>query len=292
MPFFSIIIPTYNRANLISKTIESVLAQTFQDFEVIIVDDGSTDNTEEVIQPFLSENVFYYKKKNEERAVARNFGTQKAKGKYINWFDSDDIMASNHLAHAKELISQNMHSEIVVLSHYISNTSLEIKHKIIIPFNPNNILYKGNIFSCNAVFVRKSIALLNPFNENRDLSVSEDYELWLRLAAQYKITSSPNPTSYIIQHNERSVNTMKDNSKLIKRFTSFLNAIDNNSKTVSFLGKNYAYFKMKNYLILSADLAHFGFKKDAIYFLKKALRESPLAISNKSFWATLKHILL
>lgn len=292
MPFFSIVIPTYNRANLISKTLESILSQTFQDFEVIIVDDGSTDNTEEIIQPFVSEKVHYFKKKNEERAVARNFGTQKATGEYICWFDSDDIMASNHLAHAKELISQNMHAEIVVLSHYISNTSLEIKHKIIIPFNPNNILYKGNIFSCNAVFVRKDIALSNPFNENRDLSVSEDYELWLRLAAQYQILSSPVPTSYIVQHNERSVNTMKDNSRLINRFTTFLNAIDNNSNTVSFLGKNYAYFKMKNYLILSADLAYFGFKKDAIYFLKKAFRESPLAISNKSFWATLKHILL
>lgn len=291
MPFFSIVIPTYNRAHLISKTLDSVLAQDFQDFEIIIVDDGSTDATELVVQPYLNERVHYYKKTNEERAVARNFGTKKAQGEYICWFDSDDIMKPIHLSHAYHLIQTNKEANVLVLSHYISNPDLDIIETVTIPNNPNKIIYKGNIFSCNAVFVKKETALFNQFNEIRALSVSEDYELWLRLASQYNIISSPIPTSYIIQHEERSVNTMKDNTKLINRFSIFLNIINQNPQVVRFLGSKYAYFKMKNYLILSADLAYFGFKKDAIRFLFKAIKETPFALINKSFWASLKHIL-
>jgi len=88
-PFFSIVIPTYNRAHLIVDTLESIRKQTFTDYEVIIVDDGSTDNTSEVVQAYISTyqlqgNWTYYKKENAERAAARNFGTRKAKGKFIN----------------------------------------------------------------------------------------------------------------------------------------------------------------------------------------------------------------
>jgi glycosyltransferase involved in cell wall biosynthesis len=89
---FSIIIPTYNRAEIIGKTIESALGQTFQNFEIIVVDDGGTDNTEEVIQAFYSPKLSYYKKENAERAAARNFGAARGKGNYVTFLDSDDIL--------------------------------------------------------------------------------------------------------------------------------------------------------------------------------------------------------
>ena len=78
--FISVIIPTYNRAHLIAGTLDSILAQKYQDFEIIIVDDGSTDDTEMVVASYLSDNVSYYKKENGERGAARNFGASKAKG--------------------------------------------------------------------------------------------------------------------------------------------------------------------------------------------------------------------
>ena len=96
-PFFSIIIPTYNRANLISISIESVLKQTFTDFELIIVDDGSTDNTSEVVGNYTDNRIFYYKKVNEERGAARNYGIKKSCGEYVNFLDSDDFFDANHL---------------------------------------------------------------------------------------------------------------------------------------------------------------------------------------------------
>ena len=89
----SVIIPTYNRAYLISRAINSVLNQTYQDFEIIIVDDGSTDNTEEVIKEFQEkdERIKYIRHKNNKgEAAARNTGIKAAKNEYISFQDSDD----------------------------------------------------------------------------------------------------------------------------------------------------------------------------------------------------------
>jgi len=97
-PFFSVIIPTFNRGHLISKSIESLLDQTFLDFEIIIIDDASTDNTKEIVSLFLDDRIHYFKNiKNEERCVSRNRGIEKSKGEYICFLDSDDYHLPNHL---------------------------------------------------------------------------------------------------------------------------------------------------------------------------------------------------
>lgn len=90
MAYFSAIIPTYNRAKLLRLTIDSVLAQTFQDFEVIVVDDGSTDNTQTIVDGYR-ERLRYYKQENAGPGAARNFGAEHARGEYIAFLDSDDL---------------------------------------------------------------------------------------------------------------------------------------------------------------------------------------------------------
>src|SRR5258708_37950971 len=108
MPFFSVIIPTYNRAPLIKATVLSVLKQHFEDFEIILVDDGSTDDTEDIVNNLNEPRVMYLKKENEERGAARNAGVKIAKGKYITFLDSDDRFYPEHLAEAhKFIIDQN-----------------------------------------------------------------------------------------------------------------------------------------------------------------------------------------
>jgi glycosyltransferase involved in cell wall biosynthesis len=98
-PFFSIIIPVYNRENRIAKAIDSILNQSYNNWELIIVDDASTDNTEKVLKIFLKdERVIYIKNSfNKERCISRNIGIEKAKGKYICFLDSDDYHLPNHL---------------------------------------------------------------------------------------------------------------------------------------------------------------------------------------------------
>jgi len=88
MPFFSIIIPTYNRATLVIATLQTVLQQDFADFEVLLIDDGSTDDTSQVIEPFLASTpkLRYLRKENEERSIARNYGLTHAKGEFAVFF--------------------------------------------------------------------------------------------------------------------------------------------------------------------------------------------------------------
>src|ERR1051325_3991500 len=82
-PFFSVIIPTYNRADFIRKPIDSVLAQKFSSWELIIVDDGSTDNTGQVVKSFTDSRIHYVYQSNQERSAARNTGIKNSKGQYI-----------------------------------------------------------------------------------------------------------------------------------------------------------------------------------------------------------------
>ncbi len=110
-PLVSIIIPTYNRAHLIGETLDSVLAQTYQNWECIVVDDGSTDDTEKVMAGYVeSDSRFNFIKRPLEKpkgaCACRNHGLQLAKGMYINWFDSDDLMTPNFLKKKLEIIEK------------------------------------------------------------------------------------------------------------------------------------------------------------------------------------------
>lgn len=106
-PLVSIIIPTYNRAHLIGETLDSVLAQTYENWECIVVDDGSTDNTEELMAEYMTKDArFQYHHRPKDRLpggnAARNYGFEVSMGEYIQWFDSDDLMASNFLSRKLE----------------------------------------------------------------------------------------------------------------------------------------------------------------------------------------------
>lgn len=289
---FSIIVPTYNRAHLIGKTLDSILSQTHRSFELIVVDDGSTDNTEEYILKNYPNQVRYYKKQNAERAAARNFGTQSAQGKYVLWFDSDDLMYPNYLEVADRIIVNKSEPELIALSHHYLNSDNEVISVQVIPENVNELLYKGNFFACNAVVVRKDIALENLFNEDRELTASEDYELWLRLGSQYAFYTDKEITWALIVHEERSVSTMADASKLILRFEKFLKYTTENEKLMTFLGNKSSYFIMKNYLILAVDLALNKHKKEAVKYLKLSIKADKSVFFTRTFYATLKHLAL
>lgn len=290
--FFSVVVPSYNRADLLPRTLASVCEQQFMNYEVLIVDDGSTDNTEEAVREFLGEHIHYYYKDNAERAAARNYGTRHAKGKYICWFDSDDLMHPDHLQKAFEEIEKATNPEVFVQSYDCCDPEGNILSKHLIGEYETAELYKGNFLSCNAVFVRRDVALQNLFNEERALSVSEDYELWLRLAAGYPFHYGNQVTSSIIQHEQRSTASMKMAERLVLRFETFLKIIDGNKEVTKFLGRNYGYFKMKNYLILSVDLAYNGHKKAALKYLRKAVGSSFRFYKERSFYAIVKHLLI
>jgi glycosyltransferase involved in cell wall biosynthesis len=97
MPFFSIILPTYNRASFLSRSIGSVLIQDFQDWELLIIDDGSTDHTKEIVNSFNDQRIKYIYQENSERSAARNHGIKLATAEWICFLDSDDEYLQEHL---------------------------------------------------------------------------------------------------------------------------------------------------------------------------------------------------
>ena len=204
-PFFSVVIPTFNRAHLIGKTLDTFFQQTFFSFEIIVVDDGSTDNTDEVLAPYcMDSRVQYHKKKNEERGVARNYGARLAKGMYVNFFDSDDLAYPNHLEVAYGCTKKWNSPEVFHLGYDMRTPDGHrwvIKNNL--PPTVNDQLINGNHLSCNGVFIRRDMAMQHPFSQDRSLSASEDYALWLHLAARFPLHCCNTITSTIIDHEAR-----------------------------------------------------------------------------------------
>ncbi|MEP7263434.1 MAG: glycosyltransferase family 2 protein [Bacteroidota bacterium] len=214
---FSVVIPTYNRADFIVKSLESVLRQTFTDFEIIIVDDGSTDNTEAVIKPFLNDRIFYYKIVNSERAAARNYGMDRTKGRYITFLDSDDIFYPDYLENAEQALKNYNYP---VFFHLAYESWSEVEQKSLIKYSVKNddiyCLIKGNHLSCIGVFMDNAQTKNFRFNEDRNLSGSEDWELWLRLASRFGLKTFNKVSAALIIHDARSVLSY-DESKLLQR---------------------------------------------------------------------------
>lgn len=218
--FFSIIIPTYNRARLIESTLDSVLNQTFKDYEVIIVDDGSADDTKEVIEKYISDNksnkFCYYYKPNGERGAARNYGFERAKGQWITFLDSDDIFYPNHLQLAFDVIKTHSEAKVIHSAYEFKTDKNEFLRSVKYPrdTNLNSALLKGNLFSCFGMFIKSDVLADLKFEESRQLSGSEDWLLWLQIAARYPIHFQPQISGCMVQHDGRSVLSFKEDELL------------------------------------------------------------------------------
>ncbi len=289
---FSIVVPTYNREKFIYSTIGSLLKQRYGDFEIIVVDDGSTDQTESVVRSIADARVRYYRKENGERGAARNFGALQAKGDYINFFDSDDIAYPDHLNLAFNKISMHGNMEIFHFAYDVVDEQGNTLHtKRAGEQTINNSLINGNHLSCDCVFVRRDIALQFPFNEDRRLSASEDYELWLRIAARFPFRSFAEVTTAIVNHDERSVITSRG-SALRQRINSLQEYLMADQQFVSYYHRDLPVFKayLNIYLALHLGISGEKFSAGQAY-LMKAARIYPPVIFTRRFVAAVRALL-
>lgn len=288
--YFSVIIPTYNRAELIRKVIGSALRQTYELFELIIVDDGSTDNTADVVGQYKDERVHYYRKENGERGAARNFGSALAKGDYLNFFDSDDCMYPNHLATARQMIEQYISPEVFHVNFELIN---EQGH-LVSPARQftgsvADYLILSNDLACNSVFVRRDIALKHPFNEDRALSTAEDWELWLRLAARYPFYGSSTITHAQVAHTGRSLAKIGP-ERIIQRDERLLVLLLEDQPFREKFSTCLPRFIADRYTFITLNLALTTNRRMAtLRFLWKAIKADPSVIVRKRFLASIKH---
>ena len=199
----SITIPTYNRAHLLGRAIQSVLDQTYQDFEIIVVDDGSTDRAEEVVKSFDDERVRYIRHEvNKGCAAARNTGIKAARCEYIAFQDSDDEWLPDKLEKQMKVFEKVSPKVGVV---YTGFWRIKNDKKTYIPSSKvsqkegdiHKTLLKGNFVSPPAVVVkRECFKRAGMFDE--ELSPLEDWELWIRISKyyQFKFIDDPLVISY------------------------------------------------------------------------------------------------
>lgn len=205
MPFFSVIIPTYNRKQFALEAIQSVLDQSFVDFEVIVVDDGSTDGSEQLIKD-IDLRVNYIKQENSGVSVARNTGITNSKGRYICYLDSDDLWHQNKLSEMHDFIQHyptmevlfhdfRKHNVKLPRPYDVSNTDmfpylLSLFSKDVDPFwlaQGDDAFYltmRGYPFYPSVVTVRRDVH--NQYRWDPGVLKSEDFNLMLKLSFQYK----------------------------------------------------------------------------------------------------------
>jgi glycosyltransferase involved in cell wall biosynthesis len=289
-PFFSVIIPTYNRAEFIGKAIDSVLAQTFQDFEIIVVDDGSTDNTEEVVQRVKTDRLRYFKKENGERAAARNFGANRATGKFVNFLDSDDLLYPNHLLVGFNFIKAHDHVQIFHLGYDVKDWKGRVLNVVDNIQFVNRKILSGNVLSCNGVFVNRECMLKNPFNEDRKLSSLEDWELWIRMSAVYPFLNSNTVTSTIFQHDERSVMTVNKSSIKTKTSIFVKYALENEGNQKAF-GRSVKKVAASAWTYAALHLLMAGENKsEVIRYVTKGIATYPGELFTKRFLVIIKKL--
>ena len=197
MTFFSIIVPTYNRAHMIRRTLDSVLNQSFKDFELIVVDDGSTDNTEEIVASYNSPQILYFKKENEERGIARNFGLEKAQGRYVNFFDSDDVMYPHHLEKAFENLEALSSPKVLCFPFdYLDSEGKLTGTKTGFDGDITTKVLESNFIHLNGAFIARDILDSDlKFCEDRKFTVSEDWYFFVRISMKHSILGIQESTS-------------------------------------------------------------------------------------------------
>lgn len=190
-PKISIVIPTFNRAHLIKKAIESVLSQTFEDFEIIIVDDGSTDNTSEIINNLQDERINYIKlEKNSGSCAARNKGIKISKGEWIAFLDSDDFWLPTKLEKQVNFIPKLSNDYAVIhcgIQLIDESTNKLLGERIIKDNTESDIINNPEELvpsTCTMLIRKTALSEVGYFDER--LPAHQETELGLRLSLKYK----------------------------------------------------------------------------------------------------------
>ncbi|MBO9732309.1 MAG: glycosyltransferase family 2 protein [Chitinophaga sp.] len=205
-PTFSVVLPLYNKEESIGKTIQSILAQTLGDFELLVVNDGSKDKSREVVAAIADPRIRIVDKPNGGVSSARNTGIREAKAGYIAFIDGDDLWAPDFLATIQQLITNYPTASVFATGFAGMTRSGEIGKKNIVAGggiigNYFKLVLNNAVIHSSAVCVKKeAFSSILPFNEK--ITHGEDLDVWARLAQHFQVAMSPEVKSYYIQDAE------------------------------------------------------------------------------------------
>lgn len=199
-----VVIPTYNRSKIIVNGLNSLIKQNLQTWKAFIVDDGSTDDTQEVVESFNDSRLKYIYQQNAERSSARNNGIEHANGEWICFLDSDDEYTPEHLSSIAEFIEKENPAPGLISTGLLISNGKELKKKDFLSLQNNILVEIGEKFLIpTQVCVHRSILEKEKFDTR--FRLWEDTHLWLRIAAQYPVYQIEKYTAIQNIHDEGTV---------------------------------------------------------------------------------------
>jgi hypothetical protein len=199
-PTVSVVIPTYNRARTVTKSIESILRQSHPNYEIVVVDDGSTDNTPAVLERYRGQ-ITYIRQENQGRSSARNHGLHSVSNPYVVFLDSDDVLLPNMLAVQTAYLERHPRAAFVYGCGLMADLDGNIVKPPVLmgaPLEPDQPAFASLVMGTpimihTAVIRRTCLQAVGDFDET--LSGNEDWDMWLRLAASYEVGFNPEPVA-------------------------------------------------------------------------------------------------
>lgn len=297
---FSVIIPLYNKENYIKKALDSVLCQSFQDFELIVVDDGSTDNSLSIVKQYTDKRIVILNQSNSGVSLARNNGVQLAKFDFITFLDGDDWWHSDFLMEMAEIIEDFPEAGIYGSKYFWVKNG---KQKASLNHQPPN--FKGYIDYIEAytfawwmpltsisVVIKKSVFYeMNGFKSY--LKFGEDFDLWIRVALSHKVAYTNKPLAFYNQDVDRTNRALgKKNRNKGEHFIfnlEYLSEAEKNNDRLKHLLDGLRVRALMNYYLdengksqIANELNKINFSKQPMYY--NFIYKSPIMIVKLYFF--------
>ena len=219
---FSIVIPLFNKENYIKKTLQSVLSQSYKNFEVIVINDGSTDNSLEIIKKIKDDRIRVFNQKNQGASTARNNGVRKAKFEWVALLDADDIWFKNHLEELYSAIQKLPEAEVISTAYQIELHHNFIKQPAFSKTPPEQISYIDNYFTFSLIdplfwtstlaFKKSCFTKIGGFDER--IKSGQDSDLICRFALKYILGYNPKIT---LNHKKNTENNLSQSGDIKSR---------------------------------------------------------------------------
>lgn len=222
-PTISVLMPVYNAERYLALAIESVLSQTYTDFELVIVNDGSTDSSKRIISAFTDDRIRYLENEGNKGIVyTRNRLIEEAKGKYIAWLDSDDVALENRLKVQHRFLEQ--HPDYDICGSYAKKVDESGRVTGSIKLFSKDIDVRCNLLFTNSLITSSVMGRIETFRKNffnPTFTVTEDYDLWCRISKIGKLKNIP---KYLIHYRWHNTNISKEKQALMIEMSQRVNS--------------------------------------------------------------------
>lgn len=243
----TIIIPTFNRADTIEATVNSCLDQSYLNLEIIVIDDGSTDDTHYLLEKnILNNKIIYIYQQNSGRSKARNLGLKMAKGEFIQFLDSDDLLEKNKIEKQinkikADITIDGIYGQTIYFKNNIDNVIKKVFINVEKDFEMR--LLQKNFITISSILIRKC-----DINFDEELNAMEDWDFWIKYVQQgKKIVAYEEGITYVRIHEGNTSNNIDIVSQYtIKVLNKYLNHENNSHKDIILFNLYKSYKNIKN----------------------------------------------